>query len=76
MRRAGRTCRVGVGNPDGAAWFNRLDAELEKVRAALEWSETSGDTPGILDQASSCRRIQEARTRYRWPGRPSVRRLE
>jgi predicted ATPase len=41
--------------PDAATWFNRLEDELDNLRGALDWSETSGDIETGLRLAGALR---------------------
>jgi predicted ATPase/transcriptional regulator with XRE-family HTH domain len=65
---------AALENPDAATWFNRLDAELDNLRAALEWSETSGDTENGLRLAGALRWFWDLRGHAR-EGREHLDRL-
>jgi predicted ATPase len=60
--------------PDAATWFNRLDSDLDNVRTALHWSETSGDTESGLRLASALRWFWDLRGHAR-EGREHLARL-
>jgi predicted ATPase len=59
---------------DAAAWFNRLDSELDNVRAALDWSEVSRDTEAGLRLAGALRWFWDLRGHAR-EGREHLARL-
>jgi len=60
--------------PDTADWFNVLDSELDNVRMALDWSETSADTEAGLRLAGALRWFWDLRAHAR-EGREHLARL-
>jgi predicted ATPase len=63
-----------LDNPDAAVWFNQLDSELDNLRMALEWSETSGDIETGLRLAGALRWFWDLRGHAR-EGRGHLARL-
>ncbi len=59
---------------DAATWFNRLEDELDNLRAALEWSETVGDFDTGLRLAGALRWFWDLRGHAR-EGRERLARL-
>jgi predicted ATPase/DNA-binding SARP family transcriptional activator len=57
--------RVYLFGPDQGAWLVRLDAEFENLRAALDWSQRSGDTLAVARISASLHRYWISRARYR-----------
>jgi predicted ATPase/transcriptional regulator with XRE-family HTH domain len=50
---------------DAASWFDRLDSELDNVRAALDWSGSSGDVEAGLRLAGALRWFWDLRGHMR-----------
>lgn len=50
----------GLESPEHAAWAERLELELDNIRAALEWMLASGDTEAALRTSSSLERFWRA----------------
>jgi predicted ATPase/transcriptional regulator with XRE-family HTH domain len=65
---------AALDNPDAALWFNQLDSELDNLRMALEWSETSGHTETGLRLAGALRWFWDLRGHAR-EGRGHLARL-
>lgn len=55
--------REWVG-PDQVAWLDRIERELDNVRAALDWSRAGGQFASGLDIASALRWFWNARGRF------------
>jgi non-specific serine/threonine protein kinase len=63
-----------LDRPDAASWFNRLESELDNLRAAITWSETTGNTETGLRLAGALRWFWDLRGHAR-EGREHLARL-